>query len=165
MTLDHSAEEDLRQMSTPELLAHLVSQPPDSLRTALAFLGHLVAKVARVHGAHNPKLLELEPVFVGLRELLDQHMDGEEKLLFRLVSTPAPDLADSAAALAAAHREHIEMSSAVQRIRGLTDDFTAPEWACTSYDTLLSELRTLERDVVRHVHLQTHVLFPRLAAA
>jgi regulator of cell morphogenesis and NO signaling len=39
-----------------------------------------------------------------------------------------------------------------------------PEWACTSYRTLLSELAALEGDVLRHVHLENHVLMPRFAA-
>ncbi|MGE5048603.1 MAG: iron-sulfur cluster repair di-iron protein [Deltaproteobacteria bacterium] len=157
--------EDPREMSTPELVAHIVSRHHEFLRTALPFLGHLASKVARVHGEHNPKLVELEHVFVQLRDLLDEHLDTEEDVLFRLVSGPAPQGAEGALALAGAHREHQKVGAALHRLRELADDFVAPEWACTSYQTLLRELRTLEGDVLRHVHLENHVLFPRLAAA
>ena len=45
----------------------------------------------------------------------------------------------------------------------LTDDFQAPEWACGSYRTLFAELRHLHGDILRHVHLENHVLAPRFA--
>lgn len=155
--------EDPRRMPTAELVAHIVSRHHEFLRTALPFLGHLSSKVARVHGEHDPKLVELERVFVQLRDLLDAHLDTEEDVLFRLVSGPGPG-AEGGLALAGAHREHQEVGAALHRIRELADDFVAPDWACTSYKTLLRELRALESDVLRHVHLENHVLFPRLAA-
>ena len=160
-----SAAEDPSMMSTPELVAHIVSRHHEFLRTALPFLGHLAAKVARVHGEHNRKLVELEQVFAKLRDLLDEHLDTEEDVLFRLVSGPPPKVAETGLALAGAHREHLEVGAALHRIRELADDFVVPAWACTSYETLLRELRALEGDVLRHVHLENHVLFPRLAAA
>ncbi|HET7787596.1 MAG TPA: DUF542 domain-containing protein [Myxococcales bacterium] len=159
------AAEDPQRMSTAELVAHIVSCHHQFLRTALPLLGYLVSKVARVHGEHNPKLVELEQVFVRLRDLLDAHLDDEENVLFRLVTGPAPRGAEGGIALAGAQREHLEVGAALHRIRDLTDDFTTPDWACTSYERLLSELRALEGDVLRHVHLENHVLFPRLAAA
>lgn len=161
---DHPAE-DPRQMSTQELVAHIVSRHHEFLRTALPFLGQLAAKVARVHGAHNPKLVELEHVFVRLRDLLDEHLDTGEEVLFRLASGPAAEGSAGGTAPAGAHRENQEAGAALRRIRELADDFVAPGWACTSYHTLLRELRTLEGDVLRHLHLEIDVLFPRFAAA
>src|SRR5690349_15852800 len=124
--------EDPRRMSTPELVAHIVSRHHEFLRTALPFLGQLAAKVARVHGAHNPKLVELERVFVQLRDILDEHLDAEEDVLFRLASQPAPEAGEGGLALAGAQREHQELRAVLHRVRELADDFVAPEWACRS---------------------------------
>ena len=40
-----------------------------------------------------------------------------------------------------------------------------PEWGCSSYRVLMSELEALEGDVLRHVHLENHVLMPRFVTA
>lgn len=156
--------EDPRAMATPVLVAHIVSRHHEYLRAALPFASVLVAKVARVHGEHNPKLVRLEEVFLGLREQLDAHLDEEEELLFHYMTAPAGDPTVIARALARVRQEHFEVSAALRRIRELADDFIAPAWACTSYRSLLSELRLLEDDVLRHVLVENHVLFPRLAA-
>jgi regulator of cell morphogenesis and NO signaling len=47
------------------------------------------------------------------------------------------------------------------RIRALTAGFTTPEWGCNTYRVLMAELDGLEADVLRHVHLENHVLAPR----
>jgi iron-sulfur cluster repair protein YtfE (RIC family) len=56
IVLEHS---DARAMSTPELISYIVSRHHAHLYAALPFLAPLAAKVARVHGDHNPKLLAL----------------------------------------------------------------------------------------------------------
>jgi len=50
---------------------------------------------------------------------------------------------------------------ALDRIRDLTDDFATPDWGCTSYRLAMAELDDLTTDVLRHVHLENHVLMPR----
>jgi regulator of cell morphogenesis and NO signaling len=77
---------------------------------------------------------------------------------------PAQNSPRIAREIAAARREHFELHAALCRIRDLADNFTAPAWACTSNRALLSELRLLEGNTLRHVLVEDHVLFPRLAA-
>ena len=57
------------------------------------------------------------------------------------------------------------MGTLLARMRVLSDGFTTPEWGCRSYRILMGELETLEGDVLRHVHLENHVLMPRFAGA
>lgn len=159
-----SPGEDPRTMVTLDLVAHVVERHHGTLRAALPFLGPLAAKVASVHGEHNPKLVELHEVFLDLRDTLEAHLDREEEALFQHLASPAPDSARIEREIAAARREHFEVRAALCRIRELADDFTAPAWACSSYRKLLSELRALEDEALRHVLVENHVLFPRLAA-
>ena len=49
-------------------------------------------------------------------------------------------------------------------MRSIADDYVAPEWACNSYRTLMTELAHLEADTLRHVHVENHVLLPRFSA-
>ena len=53
------------------------------------------------------------------------------------------------------------MAQILTRICEAAEDFTVPDWACTSYRTLFRELSALEKDVFTHVHLENHVLMPR----
>lgn len=84
------------------------------LDSTLPHLLPLAAKVARVHGAHDPRLIEVSEVCDDL-----------------------PDRADDEQAL----------NESLRRLRTLSDDYEPPEWACTSYRTLLSTLLQLEEDL------------------
>ena len=37
--------------------------------------------------------------------------------------------------------EHLAVAKLLERIRAASDEFTLPEWACNSYNTLFSELK------------------------
>ena len=160
-----AAADDPRRLPTAELVAWIVSHHHVFLRDALPFLVPLAAKVAAVHGEHDSRLLEVQAKFFELRGQLDAHLDEEEETFFREVVAPAPDLGQLREEAAEMREEHREIGAALGRIRELTDDYTPPDWACTSYRRLLSGLRLLEDDVLRHVHLENEVLLPRLAAA
>ena len=51
------------------------------------------------------------------------------------------------------------------RIRELSDGFTPPADACTTYRAAFAKLEEFEADLHRHVHLENNVLFPRARAA
>jgi regulator of cell morphogenesis and NO signaling len=156
-------EEDLLGLSTPALLERIVERHHGYLRRALPCLEPLLAKVAAVHGEHNPKLLALGRAFTELAGMLGPHLEFEEQALFpELLRLPGPpegvreDLDDMA-------REHFGVGTKLAQIRSLADDFTTPAWGCSSYRALMTELQELEADVLQHVHLENHVLMPRFA--
>ncbi len=154
---------DPRDLSTPELIAHIVGKHHDYLRRSLPFIRTLAAKVGRVHGAHNPKLPELAVVVEELAETLLPHLDVEEQSLFPSLTAAEPDRAAVSRDLAAMVGEHLAVAALLERARAASDDYTLPDWACGSYRTLFAELAQLERDVFTHVHLENHVLAPRFA--
>lgn len=88
---------------------------------SLPFLDTLTAKVAHVHGEHDPRLHEVRHAFLQFVEAVEDD-----------------DAGASAAALG--------------RMRELTDGYTAPDWACTSYRKLLVQLRELEGSTVLQEH-------------
>ncbi len=157
---DAAAERDFRAMSVGEVVDHIVARHHAYLRRTLPWLTGLAAKVARVHGEHNPKLVELERAFASLCDTLEPHLDEEEADLFPSLLAGAPR-AGLAAQLDAMKAEHRTVGAALEQLRALADDYRAPEWACGSYRTLFAELERLEADTLRHVHLENHVLAPR----
>ncbi len=154
---------DPRALTTPQLVEHIVSKHHAYLREALPFLRGLAAKVASVHGEHNPRLRALDQAVQELAAALVPHLDDEEKTLF-------PALVAAAAGSDATRRlleemvdEHLAVAKLLERIRAASEDFSVPDWGCNSYRTLFAELKTLEADVFAHVHLENHVLLPRFA--
>jgi regulator of cell morphogenesis and NO signaling len=159
------AEADPRELSTAGLVGHIVSKHHEYLRKALPFVQGLAAKVRRVHGEHDPRLLELDEIVQGLVTALGPHLDEEEQTLFPELMRKTPDHAVVARELATMMKDHLAVGALLGRMRTTTADFATPEWACNSYRTLFAELERLEGDVLRHVHLENHVLMPRFAEA
>lgn len=155
---------DPARLSTPALIAHLISRHHAYLREAIPFILRLSDKVSRVHGAHEPRLVVLDQVVRSLAAALLPHLDQEEEILFPQLMSRSPDRALLERELAAMFDDHLAVGAMLHEIRHLTDDFTPPSWACTSFRTLFSELHTLEGDTLTHVHLENHALMPRFAA-
>ncbi len=153
--------DDPRELSTPQLIAHIVSKHHECLRRALPFARALAAKVSRVHGDHNAKLRDLRVAVGELADALEPHLDEEEQALFPALVAKQPDPTVVSRLLQSMADEHLAVAKLLERIRAASDDFTLPDWACNSYRTLFSELQQLEGDVFTPVHLESHVLKPR----
>lgn len=160
-----AGEPDPRELPTQALTARIVDRHHAYLRKALPWLVPLATKVARVHGEKEERLVEVRDLVAELAELLLPHLDEEEQVLFPALGSEKPDPALVRSELEAMVREHLEVGERLARLREITDDFTPPRWGCSSYRTLFADLRDLEGDVLRHVHLENHVLMPRFAEA
>lgn len=155
---------DPRELSTPDLLEHIVAKHHVYLRKALPLVRTLAAKVSRVHGGKNPKLRELDAAVGELVDSLLPHLEEEERDLFPALASTSSDPARVAKLIATMMEDHLEVATLLERIRDAADDFTAPDWACNSYRTLFAELEGIEGDTFVHVHLENHVLRPRFEA-
>lgn len=156
--------EDPRALATPQLIARIVEKHHNYLRQALPFVQTLAAKVARVHGDHNPKLRDLDVAVHELADALGPHLDEEEQQLFPALTAREHERQTVTTMLGAMHQEHLAVAALLERIRAASEDFTLPPWACRSYHALFSELQQLESDVFHHVNLENNVLRPRFAA-
>lgn len=152
-------------LATGDLIAWILEKHHGYLRDSLPVLEPLAAKVARVHGPHNPKLVEILGIFRELRGAIEPHLEQEETVLFPALLSTRPDPAVVRAELASMFDEHLAVGRALASLRHLSDDFSTPEWGCGSYRMLMHELEALEGDLLAHVHLENHVLMPRFVAA
>jgi regulator of cell morphogenesis and NO signaling len=159
-----AAAEDPRTLSTAALVARIVDRHHGYLRRQLPYLGPLVAKVAAVHGPKNEKLAELAETFRELAEALEPHLDREEEVLFPALVSRRPDAEVIRRELDDMHADHLAVGTLLARIRAAADGFTTPEWGCNTYRVVSRELEALEGDILRHVHLENHVLMPRFVA-
>lgn len=151
--------DDPSALSTPALIERIVDRHHKYLRDALPFLVPLAAKVARVHGDKDANLHEVRTLVEDLDAALRPHLDDEEAKLFPpIVRGEAPPAGE----LDAMRKEHLEVGAMLERLRDAARDFVVPAGACGSWTTLLRELESLERDVLVHVHLENHILAPRV---
>jgi len=101
-----AAEIDPRALTTPQLIAHIITTHHAYLRTALPFVDTLAIKVSRVHGDHNPKLVDVARVVAALVAALLPHLDDEEQALFPAMMVRTPDTAALAPQVAAMWDDH-----------------------------------------------------------
>ena len=89
-------------------------------------------------------------------------MMKEEAILFPMVRRGQGGGARGPVAVM--EHEHQEAGDALRRLRELTDDYTVPEGACTTWRALWFGLETLESSLHEHIHLENNILFPRALA-
>ncbi|SRR6266567_1625378 len=158
-----ASDEDARSASTPALLARIVDRHHGYLRRALPAIAPIAAKVAKVHGPHDPRLREVEAAFGALAAALLPHLDEEEEVLFPALMSRSPDATLVVGELEKMLTDHLAVGDLLALLRALTDGFATPEWGCNTYRVLMAELGGLEADILAHVHLENHVLMPRFA--
>jgi regulator of cell morphogenesis and NO signaling len=138
----------------------------DFTRAELDRVGALLEKVARVHGTRHPSMVELSVIFALFAEDLRNHMLKEERVLFPAIRALAHGNPgrDPHAPISVMEREHVEAGDALRRMRALGYDYVPPEGACNTFRAALGGLADIESDLLRHVHLENNILFPRALA-
>ncbi|MDP3235763.1 MAG: DUF542 domain-containing protein [Myxococcales bacterium] len=154
---------DVRRLSMRDLVAFTLSHHHEPLLRTLPLVSALASKVRTVHGSHAPGLLRLESRVAELTAALEGHLADEATRLFPPLAAGALD-EPTQVLLEAAFADHVAVVAMLEGIREAADDFVAPEWACTSFRTLYSQLHWLELDVFSLIHLENYVLRPRLAS-
>jgi regulator of cell morphogenesis and NO signaling len=150
---------DPRTMSTRDVIVKLIAPHHQYLHRTMPFIQGLARKVARVHGDREPSLQDVATLVDTFVAMMDMHLAQEEGELFPALIAGADDVA--APMLQDMRREHEEVGEVLELLRKAAADYVAPEWACTSYRTLMKELEVMEADTLAHVHLENHVLAPR----
>jgi regulator of cell morphogenesis and NO signaling len=77
------------------------------------------------------------------------------------VKPEVPEFGEAANPIAMMEDEHDEAGTSMAKIRKLSNNFTPPEDACTTYRLLYQNLEGFEKDLHKHVHLENNILFPK----
>lgn len=160
---------DWRRASLSELCEHIVDVHHDGLRRVLPQIAELLDSVIRVHGPVHRQLHDLAPVFAGLHNELEPHLELEERLLFpacrALDANPTNPGSIDEALLVAHERDHRHTGEVLSMLRTMTDDYNVDHALCRTHRRLLEALRALQSDLHQHIYEENSILFPRVRAA
>jgi len=160
----------LLDKSFRELVSYIVDKHHVYTRSALQDLAPLMQKVVTAHGASHPELIELQGLLEQLRSDMELHLQKEERILFPFVieldnEHPSPPPFGSVAnPIRMMNMEHQTDGAILQQMREVTGGFALPDDACTSYSALYVNLSALVEDLMQHIHIENHLLFPKAIA-
>lgn len=154
-----------------ELVDHLEATHHAYLHDEFPRLTALADKVAQVHGGRHPELLEVQRLYLELRDDLEPHLLKEERVLFPMIrelagADTAPDFHCGSVGnpISVMMREHDRAGELFVELRAASRDYAIPDDACASYTALYTGLEELEADTHLHVHKENNLLFPAVIA-
>ncbi|MCE7992551.1 MAG: DUF542 domain-containing protein [Roseivirga sp.] len=168
---DQSSLIDLEYLALSSLIQYIKDKHHVFTREALQKLGVLVEKIAIVHGNDHPELVELNELFKVLKGELSAHLQKEELFVFPSLlymeeqlkneAEPASPKRSVSTLWEPIEQEHVAAGQALEQIKKLTNNFSLPEDACSSYIQTYTLLEQLTKDIHVHVHLEEHILMPK----
>ncbi len=164
------AAHDWATLGPVQMVDHLQSTHHAYLHTELPRLDALAEKVASVHGARHPELMDVLAAVRELRDDLEPHLLKEERILFPLIRELVAEVTAGSVTtplggpVRVMRLEHDRAGALLAQLRHHAGDFEPPHDACASYRALYDGLAQLEADTHLHVHKENNVLFPALEA-
>ncbi len=156
------------------LVDYIINNHHHFVRTKLPEIKAYAKKVAKVHGKTYPELQEMLDLFLELKDEMLSHLDKEEKILFPYIKklgkmsaegkTAARELQFESPeeAIAMLEDEHEAAGDIMLQIKILSNSFTPPQDACTTFRVYFQNLEAFQDDLHKHVHLENNILFPKV---
>ncbi len=166
--------EDYGAWSLPFLIDYIINTHHVYLKENDDQVATYAHKIAEVHGAHHPEVVEIAAIFAKIAADMSAHLVEEEEIFFPAVkrataavsSEKIPDATDSVlikSELEKLHREHDQIGDAIHKIRHLAKDYTIPADVCNTFVVTYRKLKEFEDDLHKHVHLENNILFTKVA--
>lgn len=159
------------EFSLSQLVDHIEQTHHAFLKSELPRLELLVVKVARIHGVRQPRMKDVESIFLAMKEEIEQHTLKEEKVLFPYIRTldqanilPTVVFGSVGNPIRCMESEHTDAGDALLKLRELTNHYTVPADACTSWKVMIVGLSNLDKDLRTHIHKENSILFPKAIA-
>lgn len=123
-------------------------------------------KIANVHGAHHPELLEVAQLFSQINAELLQHLKNEEEVLFPAIKdalkSNSPKIRETIhSEITRMNGEHEFAGGAMDKINLITNGYEVPADGCNTYLVTFKLLNQFEDDLHIHVHLENNILYPK----
>ncbi len=169
---DEESSTDFNSWPLDLLTAYIEKKHHRYVESRITEIKPMLAKIVKVHGDLHPELLEVEELFLGSAGELTAHMKKEEFILFPFVKKLVQASEDKteltpghfgtvANPVAMMMDEHEAEGERFRKIAELTNDYTPPLGACTTYMVTFSLLKEFEQDLHLHIHLENNILFPK----
>lgn len=158
----------------PFLADYIVNTHHSYLNESNPLIAAYTEKIAAVHGAHHPEVIEIAAIFAKIASDMAAHLREEEEVLFPAIkridtarkagNTPEEkDVETIRASLVRLDQEHQEIGDAVHAIHHLARGYAIPEDVCNTFVVTYEKLKEFENDLHKHVHLENNILFPKAA--
>lgn len=158
----------------PFLADYIVNTHHAYLNENTAQIAAYADKIAGVHGARHPEVIEIAAIFAKIAIDMAAHLREEEEVLFPAIkridaarkagNTPEVlDVETIRSTLIRLDHEHQEIGDAVHAIRHLANGYAIPGDVCNTFAVTYRKLREFEDDLHKHVHLENNILFPKAA--
>ena len=159
------------EMNAEQLISYILIHHHFYVKQAMPNIIAHLQKVATKHGERFPYMQKVLELFGTLTTEMCMHMQKEEVVLFPRIKE-AEGLYKSGRAseilsgyiqmpVNAMEADHEEAGDIMYQIRTLTNNYTPPQDACTTFKVTLAELKEFEEDLHNHVHLENNILFPK----
>jgi regulator of cell morphogenesis and NO signaling len=159
----------------PFLADYIVNTHHAYLKEHTGTIAAYARKIAEVHGARHPEVIEIASIFDKIAADLALHLREEEEVLFPAIrkisrlakeadgKPEASELETLRASLSTLGHEHDEIGAAIHAIRHLAKDYALPAGVCNTYLVTYRMLKEFEDDLHKHVHLENNILFAKAA--
>lgn len=161
---------DFSKMSLSQLVDYIVITHHAYVKQQMPSIFEYVQKVAFKHGQRHPEMLKVLETFAAVQKEMKEHMEKEELVLFPRIKAleksitkneqPNRETSYLQSPITVLEGEHDHAGRLLEKIRDLTNNYTPPTDACTTYRLSLSSLQAFEFDLHHHVHLENNILFP-----
>ncbi len=171
-TKDNNSTVDFEKMNLTQLADYIVQTHHAYVKNEMPQIHAYLQKVSSKHGERHPELYKIFQTFSAVKEEMEGHMKKEELILFPRIKE-LQKLADNENAnlqlnitylqspITVMEQEHDHAGSLLNDIRILSNDYTPPQDACTTYRLSFAALKAFEMDLHQHVHLENNILFPK----
>jgi regulator of cell morphogenesis and NO signaling len=154
------------------LAQYIVNNHHTYVKNAIPEITAHLQKVYNAHANKYPYIAEVQNTFALVAEEMISHMMKEERILFPLIKylTETQKFNEKPKTggfgtiknpIRQMEAEHVSAGGAMEKIRTLTNNYSLPEDACTTFQVTYKELDEFEKDLHKHVHLENNILFPR----
>ena len=154
------------------LTNYIINNHHSYVRASLPHITKLLQKVQAAHGSKYLYLADVQNVFNQVADEMTSHMMKEERILFPLIKYLAETqkfnekpktggFGTIKNPIMQMEAEHVSAGGAMEIIRSLTNNYSLPEDACTTFKVTYKELDAFEKDLHKHVHLENNILFPK----
>lgn len=147
------------EKSSAELIDLILERFHQGHREELPELILLSKKVEAVHGDHPLAPKGLARLLTTVLEEMQAHMQKEEDVLFPALLGEREVPVDEV--LAVLKHEHEKHGDKLELMALCCHSFELPEEACATWRALYTGVQNLIQEVMNHVTLENHILFPR----